>query len=367
MGLRAAKGPAYSPPMKVLILGGTGFVGAHTVRAFLSEGHEVAVLSRATSPREVLADVSADVEWVRGDLRDADSLERAFAGREVVVHQAGILSLWEKQSQALYDVNVLGTRRVVDACLKAGVGRLVYTGSVGVYAGSKDPILVDEAGAPDVSRFHSFHVTSMCLAEAEVYKGIARGLEAVLLHPSLCLGRGDRNWHSSWAIVGLACLKLPVIPPGGINVVDVLDVAQTHVAAATRGTPGASYLLGGENLSNGAWSELLRQVLEIPKLPVVKIPRRGLHALGSVGELVARVRGVDRGTYVTLNQALSHAMSLYWWIDDAKAERELGHTRSPIRPALERQVEWLGEHGRLPGQGFGLKEFGETFLGMGGV
>ncbi|MGE0710184.1 MAG: NAD-dependent epimerase/dehydratase family protein [Planctomycetota bacterium] len=351
--------------MKVLILGGTGFLGGHTVRAFRAAGHEVAVLVRPGSPRELLDGV--EVEWVEGDLRDADSLLRACQGREVVVHQAGVLSLWEKANQLLYDVNVLGTRRVVNAALAAGVRRLVYTGSVGIYAGTTRPQLVDEAGAAEVSRFHSFHVISMCLAEAEVYKGIARGLDAVLLHPTLCLGEGDRNFHSSWAIVGLACLRVPVIPPGGINVVDVLDVARTHVVAAERAPKNRSYILGGENLTNAAWAELLRDVLGMRPLPPVKLGGGGMHALGDLGEWLARVRGVDRGTYVTLNHALGRAMSLFWFVDDAKAVRELGHEHSPVRAALERQIAWLGARGQLPGQGFGVRQFAETFFGLGGV
>lgn len=347
--------------MKILVLGGTGFVGHHTVRAFLEAGHDVAVMVRPTSSRELLAGL--EVEYVEGDLTDAASLEAAFQGREVVVHQAGVLSLWEKQNQTLYDVNVLGTRRVVEACLSAGVRRLVYTGSVGIYAGSREPLPVNESGASDVARFHSFHVTAMCLAEAEVYKGIAAGLDAVLLHPTLCLGEGDRSFHSSWAVVGLACLRLPVAPVGGINVVDVLDVARTHVAAAERGRKGASYLVGGENITNEAWTALLHRTLDLPKgLPKLKISRAGMHALGDVGEWFAKVRGADRGTYITLNHALGHAMSLYWWVDDSKAQAELGHQHSPIRPALERQIAWLGERGLLPGKGFGLREFAQTFF-----
>ena len=347
--------------MKVLVLGGTGFLGHHTVQAFLEAGHEVAVMVRESSSRDLLAGL--DVEFVLGDLKDAASMERAFRGRDWVVHQAGVLSLWEKQREDLYQVNVLGTRRVVEACLSTGVQRLIYAGSVGIYAGSPDPLAVDERGAPNTARFHSFHVQAMCLAEAEVYRGIAAGLDAVLLHPSLCLGTGDRNFHSSWAVIGLACLRLPVVPAGGINVADVQDVARTHVVAAERAPKGSSYLLGGENLTNEAWTALLHEVLELPSgLPTLRIPGRAMRALGDAGEWLAKARGVDHGNYVTLNHALGQAMSLYWWIDDGKAQAELGHTHTPIRPALERQVAWLGERGLLPGKGFGFREFAQTFL-----
>ncbi len=345
--------------MKVFVLGGTGFVGGHVARAFAAAGHEVAVGVRPGSSREGLAGLT--VEEVPVDLEEPASLLAALRGREVVVHAAGVLSLWERHGQRLYDVNVIGTRNVVDACLAAGVRRLIYTGSVGVYAGTTTPTPVDERGAPTIERFHSFHVTSMCLAEAEVFKGAARGLEVVALHPSLCLGEGDRNFHSSWAMVGLAFVRLQFVPPGGLNLVDVTDVARSHVAAAERGRAGEAYLLGGENLTNQAYAELLADVLGLPPLRV-PLTRGGIRALGRVSERLAGVLGVDRGAYITLNRAMSEAMSLYWFLDDRKAQRELGHSHSPIRRALERQVAWLRERGYLR-EGYGLRDFAHDFLG----
>lgn len=346
--------------MKVAVLGGTGFVGSHVVRALCRAGHEVTAVVRATSPREVLAGLP--VRFVKGDLGDPGSLREAFAGHEVVVHAAGLLSLWKKEADALHRVNVIGTRNVVDACLEAGVRRLLWDGSVGVYAGSTSPTPVDERGAPSAERYHSFHVVSMALGEAEAYKGAARGLEVVTLHPGLCLGEGDRSFHSSWAIMGIAFARLPVCPPGGLNLVDVLDVARAHVAAL-EAPAGAAYLIGGENLTNRAYADLLREVLGI-RVPALPIPRAGMHALGRAGELFARVLGVDRGQAITLNEAIGTAMSLYWFVDDSKARRELGHAPSPVRQALERQLAWLREQGLLPDAGFGARDFMEKFYSV---
>jgi dihydroflavonol-4-reductase len=349
--------------VKVFVLGATGFVGSHVVRAFLAAGHEVAVGSRPTSTFELLEGL--DVERVTCDLTERASLEAAFAGRDLVVHSAGVLSLWDRDRELLYRVNVLGTRNVVEACLAAGVGRLLYTGSIGIYAGSADPTPVDERGVASAERFHSFHVTSMCLAEAEVLRGVARGLDAVCLHPSLCLGVGDRSLHSSWAIVGLGFSRLPFVPPGGLNLVDVLDVARAHVLAAEKAPAGASYLIGGENLTNRAFTDLLAEQLGVrtPRLPV---SRQGMRMLGTAGEWFARARGSDRGAYLTLNEAIGRSMSLYWFIDDSRAQRELGHGHSPILPALERQIAWLQAQGLLPEAGFGLRDFARTFFPSGG-
>jgi dihydroflavonol-4-reductase len=342
--------------VKVLVLGGTGFVGSHVARAYVEAGHEVAVSVRARSPRGLIADL--EVEEVACDLDDPDSVLAACQGREVVVFCIGLLSLWPKDADALYRVNVLGARRVVEACLQAGVRRLVYNGTVGVYAGSPSPEPVDERGSSYTDRFDSFHVFAMCLAEAEVFRGIARGLDAILLHPSLCLGSGDRSMHSSWALIGLATMKLSIVPPGGLNLVDVLDVARANLLAATGGVSGRAYLIGGENLTNRAFADMLQEALGIPGR-TIGLGRGTIRALGRGFELISRVTGQDHGSYVTLNEALAHAMSLYWFVDDRRAREELGHGASPIGPALERQVAWLRQEGLLSD---GLAAFARRFL-----
>lgn len=347
--------------MKIAVLGATGFVGSHVVRALVRAGHEVSAVVRPTSQRALLADLP--LRFVEADLGDPASLRQAFAGQEAVVHAAGLLSLWKKAADQLYRVNVLGTRNVVEACLAAGVRRLVWDGSVGIYAGSTSPTPVDEAGAPTAERYHSFHVISMALAETEVWKGAARGLEVVLLHPGLCLGEGDRSFHSSWAIVGVAFARLPVCPPGGLSLLDVLDLARAHVLALERAPAGGNYLIGGENLTNRAYADLLREVLGV-RTPTLPIPRAGMHLLGRAGELVARALRVDRGQSITLNEAIGAAMSLYWFVDDSKARRELGYAPSPVRQALERQVAWLRSERLLPDVGFGARDFVERFYSV---
>lgn len=344
--------------MKALVLGGTGFLGSHVARELLLAGHDVAVAARAGSSRELISDL--DVEVLAADLLDPEALLRAFRGRELIVHSAGVLSLWERDRELLYRVNVLGARNVVEACLRAGVRRLVYDGSVGVLAGTPSPRPVDERGAEDPSRLHSSHTVSMALGEAEVLRGIARGLDAVILHPALCFGAGDRHNHSSWVLVGLTQARLAVCPPGGLAAVDVVDVARAHLAAAERAPRGATYLLGGENLTNRAFLELLQSVLGVKAL-TLGLSRRASGALGGAIEAFARVRGVDEGEYVTFNRALAQAMSLYWFVDDRRAREEIGYVTGPVRPAVERQVEWLRRTGVL-GDGMDLHGFARRFL-----
>ncbi|MEZ6189169.1 MAG: hypothetical protein R3F62_29735 [Planctomycetota bacterium] len=236
------------------------------------------------------------------------------------------------------------------ACRAAGVRRLLYAGSVGIYGGTASPLPVDETGAPNAERYHSFHTVSMALAEREVLEGLARGLDAVRLHPTLCFGEGDRSQHSSWVLLGLAMGRFAVCPPGGINAVAVEDVARAFPIAAAKAPRGANYLLGGENMTNHEFLDLLRGALGFGSLRV-DLGRGGAGLLGRAVEGLTWLSGEDRGDYVTFNRNLARAMSLYWFVDDRRAERELGYAKSPVQPAVERQVAWLRAEGLLPPPG----------------
>lgn len=334
--------------MKALVLGGTGFLGQHVVSAFHDAGWEVACGSRGRKPRPT--SWPSGVGQVNLDLSDAEGLVRAFRGFDVVAHCAGQMSLWERDRDVLYRVNVLGTRNVVEACRRAGVGRLLYAGSVGIYGGTTTPQPICERGAPTPARYHSFHTISMALAEREVLEGMARGLDAVRLHPTLCFGEGDRSQHSSWVLIGLAVGRLAVCPPGGINAADIRDVARAFPAAATRAQRGGNYLLGGENLTNEAFLGMLREVLGVASFRL-DVGRRSAGLLGRAVEGLTWGLGEDRGDYVTFNRNLASAMSLYWFVDDRRAERELGYSKGPVRSAIERQVAWLRAEGLLPPAG----------------
>jgi len=365
--------------MKTLVTGGTGFVGSHLVRALLERGHEVAVLARAPrAPQPALAGVGSDIERLAGDLADPAAVARAVAGREVVFHVAGAYSLWSALHEELHRTNVVGTRNVVEACLRAGA-RLVKTGSCAPYCGTRAPVVCDEEGAtahdgaggdedgdgqgegdpPGVDRYASFHVVAMALAEREVLKGVARGLWAVQLHPGLVFGERDVHHHTSWVLAlqargGLFARRLD--SPGGVNVADIRDVVAAHLLALERGRPGESYLIGAENLTNATLNDLAADVVGAPR-PLLRatLPRLPLLAFGAVEEVRGRLRGDDRRNRLGMNLRMAEYASLHWWFTHAKAARDLGYRPGPVRPALERAWAWLREERgrRAAGRGAG--------------
>ena len=114
--------------MKVLVTGATGFVGGNVARAFQARGYEVAALVRPGSSTLTIHD--ADIEVVCGDIRDRESVSKALEGRHAVVHCAALYTFWARDSRLLYEVNVEGTRIVLEEAMKAGVDRCVYTSTV---------------------------------------------------------------------------------------------------------------------------------------------------------------------------------------------------------------------------------------------
>jgi len=325
------------------VIGATGFVGSRVTRALLEAGHEVTGFKRSTSSLELLRGI--ELPWHEGDLLDSDSIRCAVSGHEAVFLCAGVLSLWPAQRDRLYATNVLGARNVARACLEAGA-RLIADGSAGIYAGSPRLEPADERGTACAERYESFHVTSMALAEAEVLRAVAAGLDAVLLHPTLVVGAGDRHFHSSWLLRSVARSRFELAPPGGVNLVSADCVARAHVLALEKAKAGSIYLLGGENLANHALLDLLLDVLGVEKA-VHRISRGPFRALGLLSHALAVASGRSKLDRVDLNADLSRAATLYWFVDSRKAESELGWKAAPVRKALEEQVEWLRHRGRL--------------------
>ena len=325
------------------MIGATGFVGSHVTRALLEAGHEVTGFKRSTSSLELLRGI--ELPWFEGDLLDADSIRCAIPGHDAVFLCAGTLSIWPAQRDRLYATNVLGARNVARACLEARV-RLVADGSAGIYAGSPRLEPVDENGSAHAERYESFHVTSMALAEAEILRAVADGLDAVLLHPTLVVGAGDIHFHSSWLLRGAARARVELAPPGGVNLVSASCVARAHLLALDKARKGARYLLGGENLANHALVALLLDVLGEER-HVYRISRGPFRALGAVSHALAVASGRSKRDRVDLNADLARAATLYWFVDSKKAEDELGWKAAPVRKALEEQAEWLRRRGAL--------------------
>ncbi len=214
--------------MRAYVTGATGFVGAHVARELVEHG--------------------ADVSTERIDLRDAAGLARAIEGRDAVFHVAALYS-FDAGDDDMQAVNVQGTQNVIDACHAAGVTRLVHTST----AGTCGPVAGREASeldAPPEWELTVAYKRTKVEAERLVLDAVDRGLDAVVVNPTVPVGDGDSKPTPTGRMVdGVASGRIRgYVGTTGLNVVDVRDVARGHLLAYEHGAAGERYLLGGENM-----------------------------------------------------------------------------------------------------------------------
>jgi dihydroflavonol-4-reductase len=321
--------------MRALVTGASGFVGSHLVRALLhlQKPYKVRALVRPTSRLKALEGL--DVEVVRGDVRDPDSIRRAVAGCALVFHCAALYAFNVRPQTLIYDVNVEGTRNVLQAAWDARVERVVHTSSVAALGGTLDEAPLDER-VEEPRILVGAYSRSKYLGE-RVARGFAeRGLPVVIVNPAMPVGPYDtKPTPSGRLIVDFLNGRMPAYVDTRLNVVDVEAVALGHLLAAEKGRPGERYLLGGENLTLEQLLGKLSKITGRPK-PRVKLPYGLLLPLAALGTLL----GSSRLNLESLRMARFHP-----YVSSEKAVRELGFSLKPIDEALRRAVRWFRENG----------------------
>ena len=329
--------------MKAFVTGGTGFIGSSVVRTLLDRNVGVRALCRAGSVRTNLDGL--DIEVVEGDLRDPESLRCGMAGCELVFHVGALYSFWVRPRSLIYDVNVEGTRRVLDAAKAASVERVVYTSSVATLGLRDDGEPADETTPTTLGQVVGDYKKSKVLAE-QVALDHAKQLPIVIVNPSFPVGPRDiKPTPTGQTILDFLNRRMPAYVETGMNVVDVEDVALGHWLAAEAGRIGERYILGGENVSMKGMLDLLSDITGLPS-PRVRVPYRPILALSYLNAAFCRVfpRVTPRMTPETIRMS-SHLM----YFDPGKAVRELGFPQTPARDALAKAVDWYQENGYVTG------------------
>jgi dihydroflavonol-4-reductase len=327
---------------KTLVTGATGFVGAAVARALIARGERVVLLARKNSPRGNVEGLDAEV--VIGDLRDAASLEAALRGVDRLYHVAADYRLWAPDPNEIIEANRLGVGNIMNAALRAGVSRIVYTSSVATLKLDLAGRPVDETAPARPEQAIGAYKKSKTIAERLVEKMIAeQGLPAVIVNPSTPIGPRDiKPTPTGRLIVEAANGKMPGYVDTGLNLVHVEDVAAGHLAAMARGRIGERYILGGQDAPLGA---LLGEIAEIVgrSPPWLKIPRAPLFPFAYAAEAVARFTGKEPFATVDALRMAKYRM----YFSSAKAERDLGYSARPYREALIDAVCWFKRQGMV--------------------
>ena len=328
--------------MDVLVTGATGFVGANVARLLVAEGYRVRVLARPSSGLQALSGCS--VEILRGDILDPQAVTSAVRGCDIVFHAAADYRLWARHPGEIYRTNVEGTRTVLEVCEHAGVGRVVYTSSVGTVG-------LPRGGGPGVETtpvalgdMIGHYKRSKFQAEQVARTYAARGLPVVIVNPTNPIGPWEVKPTPTGSLV-LDYLRGRMVATldTGLNLIHVADVARGHLLAALHGRVGEAYILGAENI---ALSEIFRMLEGITgiRAPRFKVPYSVIYLAALASEGLARATGHPPVVPLTGVRMARRCM----YFSAAKAMRELGLTPTPVERALRDAVRWFVEHGYAP-------------------
>lgn len=275
---------------KILVTGASGFIGSNLVTRLVNDGYSVTTFGRSGTPSKKLRDLP--IEHISGDVTNIESLYQAMNGQEVVFHLAGLVSYKKKDVHRQYGVNVVGTRNVMEAALRADVKRVIHTSSVAAMGIPKDGEIGDESLEYNLGGLGLNYCDSKYAAEQEVKTIFGRGLPVIILSPGITFGQGDQHPHHHAIFTAMAKGALLGVPKGGVTFSDINDVVDAHVNAIEKGTPGERYALVSANLTYRQAAEVFARVQGV-RAPMFEIPSALMIGLGSLAEAVMPVFGMQ--------------------------------------------------------------------------
>src|SRR4051794_15484063 len=333
--------------MRVMITGGTGFIGAHTVAALLDAGHEPTLLVR--NPERVRRNVgalgvdTAALTLVTGDMADAEAVARAVADVEAVIHAAAMVApLNRSNAQQTIETNVHGTRTVVEAALAAGCDPVVHVSSVAAVFDPREPLI--HADLPPMTSADSPYTRSKALAEQLVRGHQAAGEPVTIVYPGGVMGppAGDAVGEVAEGFVSMLKSGFVALSDGGVGIIDVRDVARALAATLTPGAGPRRLMAGGDLVSLRDIGAILRR-LTGRRMPVLPTPRVFFRGLGQAMDGGRRLVPFD----TVFTKEAMEILTLARPTDDSALHEVLGvDYRSPAE-TVEATLRGLFDMGRL--------------------
>ena len=323
---------------RILITGGTGFLGTHIVRNFLAYG-ETNLKVMASRVPEWMKD--AGIKAVEGSVTDRETVAKACKNVSAIFHLAGKVSRDNDDAASMNKIHLEGTRMLCEAATEAGVQTLVLASSSGTIAVSEDEQIVDETFPQPIEILTrwAYYASKYYQERAAIENFKADGQKLVIMNPSLLLGPDDERLSSTKPVLDFLGRKIPYCPSGGLNFVDARDAAAAFISALEKGQHQEKYLLGAANMTFEQFFGRLERLSGV-SAPMLKVPKKLAMAGSSVISSIYKNWG--KASPVMPNEV--EQAEYFWYFDSTKAEEELGFAPRDPQETLQDTINYLREN-----------------------
>ena len=328
---------------RILITGGTGFLGAHIVRQFLAAGEKNLKVMASRVPEWMK---EAGVKAVEGSVTNRDDVAKACKNVSAIFHLAGKVSRDNDDAMSMNNVHLHGTRLLCEAAKETGVSTMLLASSSGTVAVSEDDQVFDETFPQPVDVFlrWAYYASKYYQERAALENFAGDGQRLVIMNPSLLLGPDDERLSSTKPVLDFLARKIPYSPSGGLNFVDVRDAAAGFIAALEKGRHQEKYLLGAANMTFHEFFGRLERLSGV-SAPMLKVPKQLAMAGSSI--ISSLYKNWGKTSPVMPNEV--EQAEYFWYFDSSKAEEELGFAPRDPQETLQDTITYLREN--LLGEG----------------
>jgi dihydroflavonol-4-reductase len=314
----------------IAVTGANGLLGSYLVRTLLRHEEPFLAIKRKDSDISLLDDVNEKINWHDADILDVVSLNEVFKNVTHVIHTAAVVSYNPTRARHVMDVNVQGTRNVVNACLANGVKRIVHVSSVAALGAQKGQSTITEENKWIESQYQSVYAKSKYLSELEIFRGQEEGISSVIVSPSLILA--DANWDNSSAQVFKYIWKqTPFYSDGAVNYVDVVDVANIICTLLRMPVEAERFIVSAGKMS---YKELFGLIAKSfgKKVPSIRVSKSFL----KIGAYFEMLRAILSGAEPRLTKETARIAGADYLFENRKIVDRLNFEFQPIDKTLQR-------------------------------
>lgn len=323
----------------VAVTGANGLLGNYLTKELVAHGQAVRAIVRPNAELQLLQSIQNKIEMAEADVLDMPALLKSLAGAHTVVHAAGLVSFHPGNRDKLFQVNLQGTRNVVNACLRLGIPKLVHVSSVAALGRTKKSTQVNEESKWSVSSINTHYAASKYEAEIEVFRGMEEGLEVSIVNPSVILAP-LKNGRSSAQLFSYVKKERWFYGDGHINYVDVRDVASVIAKLVAEKWNGERFIVSSGSIE---LENLLGEIAQRlgKRKPFIKVPARLAYLAAIVEEWKARATGKEP----LLSRQSVKLLKENFFFDNRKAVEKLGFRFKTLSETLDWCCRELADKG----------------------